>query len=425
MPLRVTIVTSGHLATCPRMLKAADAIDAAGYHLRVISGRCTDWAAIADDNIRKSRNWRWDVVDYHCGSNRRNYLFSGVRFRAAGLLAKASRVKLGPLWFLARAFARVHPELVDEIALEPCDLIYGGTSGALAAVAIAARRANIPYALDLEDFHSAAMDDGPESHFVDSLAEQVERKILPGARFLTAGSAAIAEAYAQKYGVRAIPINNTFPLPPRAPDIAASEDPGLKLYWFSQTIGPGRGLEDVIRAMGLAGIPGALHLRGRADSAYLAVLERAVATCAPNWTIVAHAPGPPESMVDLCRAYDIGLAVEPGFSRNNLLALSNKIFTYMLAGLALVLTDTPGQRPVADHLGSDAIVYQPGDVATLASGLKSWATNHGNLLRAKAAAWQAAQRRWHWEHTLERGALLDAVAKAIGTPKTCTRDVTG
>ena len=53
-----------------------------------------------------------------------------------------------------RAYSRVHDELVASVAAEPADLVYGGTTGALAAVAEAARRLGVPYGLDLEDFHT-------------------------------------------------------------------------------------------------------------------------------------------------------------------------------------------------------------------------------------------------------------------------------
>jgi hypothetical protein len=78
----------------------------------------------------------------------------------------------------------------------------------------------------------------------------------------------------------------------------------------------------------------------------------------------------------------------------------------------MVLTDTPGQRPLADDLGSDAIVYAPGEIERLADGLAQWAGDRRALARAKAASWEAARCRWHWEHPLERDQLLSAIEAA-------------
>ena len=145
------------------------------------------------------------------------------------------------------------------------------------------------------------------------------------------------------------------------------------LYWFSQTIGPRRGLEDVVRAMGRTSVPGELHLRGRADAEYLALLERLAERQAPLLKLVIHPPAPPDAMVALCAGYDVGLSVESPHVLNRELCAPNKPYTYLLAGLAVVLTDTAGQRPLAADLGEAAFSYRPGDVEALAKGLRRWA----------------------------------------------------
>jgi hypothetical protein len=393
------------------MLKAADALYDAGYAVRVVCTNHLPWAKATDEEVRRTRAWPVTVVDYSRASAQLNYLRSGVRFHVAQKIINAFGTVRCPLALVGRAYGRVHSEMVRAVLADPADLIYGGTTGALAAVAEAGRRSGRPYALDLEDFYSAEQSDSPGTKLAHSVCVRIERAVLPEASFLTAGSPAIAESYAARYGLNPIPIHNTFPLPSTQPNLTPSPGEGLRLYWFSQTVGPGRGLEDAIRAMGVADIPGELHLRGRAIIEYMASLQRLTIRVAPRLRIIHHEPAPPDLMVDLCQGYDVGLAVEPGFSPNNRIALSNKAFTYMLAGLAVAFTDTPGQRPLALDMREGALLYAPGDVHALASGLTRWASNKALLAKAKAAAWAAAQRRWHWEHPLERGALLAAVER--------------
>ncbi len=411
---RICVVTAGHLSTCPRMLKAADALAEAGHRVRVVSTRFADWATSADEDVlgRRPGKWAWAVVDYAWRTAPGAYLRSGLRFRASRCLAAALGPRAVPPAVAARAYGRVHPELVRRAAAEPADFLYGG-GGALASTLLAAKRLRVPYALDLEDFHSAEQDDSPHARLAHALAERIERAVLPGAAFLSAASAAIAQAYADTYGLRPVVINNTFPLPPAPPDLRPSPGDRLRLYWFSQTVGPNRGLEDVVRAVGLADIAAELHLRGRAIPEYLDGLIRLAQEVASSLKIVHHEPVPPDALVESCGGYDVGLGVEPGFSPNNLIALSNKVFTYLLGGLAIVLTDTPGQRALAADLEAGAYVYKPGDAAGLALGLRRWAADKALLARAKARAWQAAVRRWHWEHPEERGVLLNAVEKVL------------
>ena len=204
-------------------------------------------------------------------------------------------------------------------------------------------------------------------------------------------------------------INNTFPLPAREPEFAPVDGTGLRMYWFSQTIGPGRGLEDAIEAAGLAEIRCELHLLGSPSGGYLNRLLSMANERAPRLKLVHHGPQPPDRMVDLCRDYHVGLALEMTEPLTVHFALTNKAFTYILAGLAVVFTDTPGQRGLATDLGRGAFLYPAGDIAKLAQGLKLWAEHPEQLLAARRAAWAGAGRRWHWQHSEEEGKLLQAV----------------
>lgn len=415
MSARICVVTAGHLATCPRMLKAADALAADGYRVRLVSTRHTTWADEADRDVLRRRpgSWTWTPVDYRRRGAAIAYTWTGARGRAAGAVAGLSGSIRLPLALVARAYSRAHTELVAAALAEPADLYYGGTTGALAAVAEAAQSAGRPFGLDLEDFHPAEHVAGRGGSLVHALADRILRDALPRARFLTTSSEAIAAAYADRYGVTLRVVHNTFQLPTEPPSLEPSPGEGLRLYWFSQTIGPGRGLEDVVRAAGLAAIPMEMHLRGRGLPDYVRTLERLAEDQAPFLKLVVHPPAPPDEMIALCAGYDVGLAVESPHVLNRDLCAANKLYTYILAGLAVVLTDTTGQRPLAADLGEGAFSYRSGDVGALAAALRRWAEDKTALGAAKALAWRAAERRWHWEHPAERGALLAAVEEAL------------
>lgn len=412
MARRITVVTAGHLSTCPRMLKAADALHEAGYVIRVVSVQHTPWATQADAALRRTRTWQWDPVDAARASAPVEWLTSGVRFRGArscaGLIGPRA-----PRCVTVHAFSRVHAPLVRAILREPADLIYGGTTGALAAVAEAGRRSSTPFSVDFEDFHCGEHDESAEGRLTNRLADEIMRDVLNGARFVTGGSAAIAAACTERFGTAVVPIHNVFPLPRVAPSPRRRRTGPLRCYWFSQTIGEGRGLEDVVRALGRVSIPGELHLRGTADTAYVASLEALARECAPGLMLHLHAPAEPGAMVDACREYDAGVSVDQGAVPNRTLNLGNKALTYPLAGVPVILTRTPGQRQFADDLGEGALTYAPGQIEALADGLRTWAVDDRAWARACEASWEAARRRWHWEHPGERGALLRCVAEAV------------
>jgi glycosyltransferase involved in cell wall biosynthesis len=424
MSVRVCVVTAGHISTCPRMLKTADALQGAGYDVRVVSTNHTAWATRTDRLVASSRAWAWTVIDYDRATARAQQLSTGARFRAAGVLASGMGAARVPLAIAVRAYSRAHDELVRAIASQPADLVYGGTTGALAAIADGAARLGVPYGIDFEDLHSAELEAGG-SELAHALAARIERRVLAGAGFATAGSPMIADAYAQAYGTRPIPIHNTFSLRmPPAPAALEADRPHadtagerpLRLYWFSQTLGPGRGLEDVIHALGRSGVAAELHLRARPIAGYLESLRALHRDVAPETAIVHHDPASPDAMVELAQPYDAGLSCEEPTVLNHRLCLTNKIFTYLAAGVPVILSRTPAQALLACDLGAAALSYECGDVNGLSDLLRHFAEDAAARRHARCAARAAATRRWHWEHPDDRGALLSCVGAIAGSP---------
>jgi glycosyltransferase involved in cell wall biosynthesis len=394
------------------MLKAADAIATMGHRVRVVATRHEPWATDADVDVRTRRSWPLTVVDYSRATGGATYWTSGFRYRSTRALTEIIGAGRAPFAAVARAFGRVHPELVRAAVAEPTDLFYGGTTGALAAVAEAGRRRSVPYAIDFEDLHSAEAS-GDGAVLAGALARRVERRVLEGATFVTTSSDAIASAYHDAYGASPVVVANTFPLPPTTPDFHRRDPTRLRVYWFSQTIGPGRGLEDAIAALGVAGVRAELTVRGRAQDGYIERLRALASSTAPQTTLVHAQPAPPDAMVDLARGFDVGLALEQMTPRNRQLCVTNKAFTYILAGVAVAISDTPGQHALGRDLGAAAALVPPGDVGALAAALRQWAADGASLDRAKRCAWQAACQRWHWEDESQRGRLMQLVDRAL------------
>ncbi len=411
-PRRVTVVAAGSLATCPRAVKAADAFAWAGWDVRVVNTPNAAWAGAYDVALQARHGWRWDPVEVRREAAPARWLVTALRHRVAErLLSLPSPVR--PHWAVVQAFSRVHGALVEAILREPTDVIYGGTTGALSAIAEASAQSGTPCGIDFEDLHCAQGEAGAAGARHDALARLVMAEVAPRAAFLTGGSAAIAEAVSAEFHLPVLPIHNVFPLAWGRPPEPTSGP--LKLYWFSQTISPGRGLEDVATATGRLqqGRLCELHVRGSGVPGYLEQLGRHAARVAPALRLCVHAPSDPDAMAEDGRHCDAGLATEARMPRNRGLALSNKALTYPLSGLALVLTETEGQRTLADSLGDACVRFPEGAVDRLADGLSAWVADRAALTRAREASWEAARRRWHWEHPQEREALVAATERVM------------
>ena len=62
--------------------------------------------------------------------------------------------------------------------------------------------------------------------------------------------------------------------------------------------------------------------------------------------------------------HDIGLATEIPLIRNKDLTVSNKILHYLVAGLAVIATNTAGQREVAAQAPGGIFLYQSGNAVS-------------------------------------------------------------
>jgi hypothetical protein len=291
------------------------------------------------------------------------------------------------------------------------DLYIAHYTGALLPAAAAARSNNSLFAFDAEDFESGYFlyDTGPSP--VDNLVQEVERDYLHACGYVTAASPEIARAYASKYSIPLpITVLNVFPLADRPPEFRPTAESGpLRLYWFSQTVGLGRGLEDVIRCIGrLSQCDIELHVRGRCSiDVHRALFLLADTVGVKKDMIVVHEPTSPRSMVKLAAVYDVGLALEQPVSLNRDLCLTNKIFSYLFAWNAVAATATRDQKPVIDSIGKAGFVYNPGDVEALARSLRIWYDDRRKLHEARCEAWSLGARRFNWD--IEKKNLLGVV----------------
>lgn len=400
----ICLVTPGHLSSTPRIVKAADALAAAGHRVHVVAGAHYAPAEPLDAAILASAQWTTTRVRYLDG-------VAGALRRLRRRLARR-RLALGPapLALAARAQHAGVAALVRAAARVQAPFYFGGGGVAgLAATAMAARRTGASYGFDAEDWHEG------ESEFV--LADPAERAavhavlhaLLPDARVVTCAAPLIGEAFGAIRRQPPVCVLNVFPLAqaPAAPvaPAAVSADRPAVLYWFSQTIGPGRGLEAVIDTMGRMRVPAELHLRGFVDDDYRRRLLAHAATAGARPPVFLP-PASADAMVRLAAGAHLGLSLEQTQPPNRDLCLTNKIFTYVLAGLPQLLTPTRAQRALAPELGEAALLLA-GDPGLDAATIDTWLGDPKRQAPARDRAWTLGRTRFNWDR--EQTILLDAL----------------
>lgn len=409
MRRRVCVVSPGNLASSPRTLKEADALHGAGYDVTAVVCDYTEELRDFDDAIAAKVPWTVVRVARPRGERAISLAAMSLARIVVGAGAPVSTALAGyalggPVSTLRRAALAI-----------PADLYIAHYTAGLVAAAPVARHHGAMLGFDAEDFHSGEGRGGPTDAFRMKLVEAIEEAILPSCAHVTAASPLIGRAYAARYGIAPVPVLNVFPREMAIGRESASTGPGdpksLRAYWFSQTIGPDRGLQTFLQAMARAKSRVTLDIRGGnqwGGGDRLLAMARGLGI-GDRVSILPKAS--PDQMVILAAAYDIGLSLEEETTESRRLCLTNKIFTYLLAGLPVILSSTPAQRDIAGDLGSAAIVISLSDPDAAAAELDRLSGAPEALREAKAVAFRLGHERYNWD--VEKETLIRAVADAF------------
>jgi glycosyltransferase involved in cell wall biosynthesis len=403
-PSRICIVTPGQIGSNPRVVKEAQALHEAGFDVDVIATQTLDGVEPRDQSLMRRIPWRVRRIDLRSPGRWRLLRARQIAFR--GLRAATGFAPLADLGF--SAFTR--PLLAAALNV-PANLYIAHYPAALPAVVAAARKHGARYAYDAEDFH---LGDWPEDSKWDSerqLVREIEGRHLPAAAYVTAASPGIADALVAAYGIpRPHVVLNVFPLEQAqvGPTPKGTAEPGPSVYWFSQTIGPDRGLECAVRAIAIAETEPHLYLRGAPAPGYVAQLQQIAAKRDAGRRLHFLPPEAPDEMVRLAAAYDIGLCGdEITLTAARRACLTNKLFTFLAAGVPPLLSATPAQAAFASEAGLGDLLYPVNDAATLARLIDRILGSPGDLEAARMNASNLARSRYNWQR--ERDVVLSLV----------------
>lgn len=239
----------------------------------------------------------------------------------------------------------------------------------------------------------------------------LEREFINGAVVVSAVSAGIAEGLTKTYqlpGASTV-IRNT---PHFEPVSFRPTAPGRIRVLYHGIVTPGRGLEVTIESVVDWRSEFDLTIRGPGDQDYLTALRRRISERGLTNRVTLAPPVPMTELVRAAAAYDIGFFALPGSSRHNQLALPNKFFEYIMAGLALCLTDLPEMiRLVRQYdLG---VTFQSVDRGSIAEAIN--ALDPAGIDRHKRNSLEAAGELC-WERESER--LVGAYGALLGRATT-------
>jgi hypothetical protein len=409
----ICLLTPGNLASNPRLVKEAMALRDAGYSVRLVAADIIPSLAHFDDELIASL--RVDCIRIPARYPRWAHAFRAGRQRAAKLVAQHSRGHVG-LGLATFAQHQLTGALAKSAASARADLFIAHNLAALPAAAKAADVHRARLGFDAEDFHSGELEDTDRGGTEYLVRRAIEANLLPKCDYVTAAAPGIADAYAPDCRGRPEVILNVFPISeaPAEPVSLPRSHHLPSLYWFSQTIGPGRGLEQIVSAIGRMRTRVRLSLRGNPAGGYLDELRR-LAYASGGEDLAARLEilsiAPPWEMVRLAAPHDLGLALELSTPPNRAVCLTNKIFTYLLAGVPVFLSNTAAQGALRPELGEAAMLMELDRPDDIARSFDDYFDSAARQQRARAEAWRLGQEKYNWE--IEKQRFLRSIERVL------------
>lgn len=401
--LRICVIGMAHPCTTPRLVREVDTLMEEGHQVRVVFPSVSPDLAERDKSLLAKRQWNVDILDYrpteHFG---RSVYIRGKRKISEVIYNKFFKVN----FFGRRAYIPILREMTQLASQEFADIYIGHTQRSLPITLASAKKWSTVSGFDCEDL-LAELDAGDPPEIVTNL----EREHLDHVAYVSTPSQTIADQLEATYQIHPPTVlYNVFPRS-LVKDIPPPKDRPqnsiLKLHWFSLTIGPKRGLETVIETIGILGEDAALYLRGSISPEYQHQLEQLAQNTGATGRLYFLPPIEHDLLIASMVEFDVGMACEiperPGYDKT----VTNKLFSYLLGGLAIAATDTAGQREVMQTVPQAGFIYPAHNAQSLAEQLQLWINDKTLLKEAKQFAWQAAQKQYCWD--VEKQKFLDTI----------------
>lgn len=404
---KICIVTTRHISYNPRVLKEADAFFSRGYMVTVVTVNNHQQQSLFDIELMQTRRWHLKTVSYRKEvlHEKRRWFFFSLKQKFFAFLSNFT-YRMG---IAERASLKGYDALKKLAVSQKADIYIAHHAEALAIAYAAAKKHNASFGFDAEDFHSG-MNESAMPSKEEAIISYLEEKYLPHCRYITAASKGIGEAYARKYTL-SIPdtILNVFPK-----QIVASRIPNtpVRFYWYSQVIGPNRSLETLVEAAGKINYPFEIHLRGSFHSEeYKKALKSLIEEAGLSEKFFFHQPILAEDIISEAANYDVGLALESDISMNRNICVTNKTFSYLMSGLAIVGTDTYGQKDIFQQFSDAVCLCRQNDATDLSRAMSFFLENPEKLQLAKTRARGAAEESFNWEAESEK--LIAGLEKTL------------
>ena len=395
---KIVIVSHSHICRNPRVLKEAITLATEGNQVTVLTAIYSDKLLTEDLELIVNEGFNYEFYSDLRTSNTGTFVARLVRKIATKLqsgLHIESVLSLGynsaKLWKRAIAHKAdlyiMHQELPTCLGIKLIDRGYN-------------------VAFDLEDWYSEDLLPYARKNRPVKLLKKAESDALRRGIYCVTTSRALSDRLATKYSAKPPGvIYNVFPSPAQLPEKIKMNRP-LKLFWFSQTIGPGRGLEGFISLLASVEYSLELHLLGNVAPDYQHNLK---AMMPSNHQLFFHDLVNEKELAAKIATFDIGLALELQSPPNRNYTITNKFFQYLQAELPIIASETEGQNEGFEKFKPGFKISQIPDTKEIAK-LNNWLNDLPAMEIARQQAVKSAAY-YNWENESKK--LITLVEKAF------------
>jgi glycosyltransferase involved in cell wall biosynthesis len=377
----LVILTPAELTRDPRARRQVAAARELGFDVVGVTGQVSGEGPLPLDGVRVLRVGPQGRVD------------------APGLAAggAAGRLReLRGLYRLLRLGVRTLRLVRGARHIRAADVVHANDLDTLPAASFVARRLGARLVYDAHELY-ADFDPDP-SRFYRRALLSLERRLAQRADAVVTVSDALADELQRRHGLRELPL-----VVLNAPELDETEptthDGPLRAV-YTGALGTGRPLGDILDAIG-PDVRLALHVVQVPPE----LIRREVERRGLADRVEVAAPVPPEALPALLRKHDVGIVFDRPVTRNAELSLPNKLFEYLMAGLAVVVPRLDGMGPLVER-EEVGLAYGPGEPSQLAAALERLATDPDELASYRTRARRAAVSTYNAE--AQRPALARA-----------------
>jgi glycogen(starch) synthase len=370
---RVLALAQSPVAGDSRVLREAEALVAAGYAVHLVGRGVPDGfvppAGVPVDDAGRSTGLR---PAGGAGARRLPGAARPVLDAARWLLLPEHRARVEAAWRTGAA-ARVEAYLEQG----PPDVVHAHDYNTLELAADVAARTGAALVYDAHELWVGRARAGRPEPLRRRRAAAREDQLMARADLVLTVSEGIAERLRTRGARRVVVVRNSFPA--RAATTRLAERPTGLVY--AGRIGPARDLETLAAAA-----PALAHLGvrpvvvGPADPEYLAGFAPRAAG-----VDLRPAPLPLDAVDEVYRGAGLAVITLDGSCENHRLALPNKLFHAVRAGVPVVVADLPELARVVTGLGLGA-TYAPGDPTSLAAAVAEVVARYPHVVAAVSAA---------------------------------------